>query len=76
MILNVCHGNMDEVEQGISDLEDKLTENNQAEKKMETKAKEHDTRITEISDSLKRNNIRTIRGPRRGRERERDRRVM
>ena len=35
---------------------DKLMENNEAEKKRETKAKEYDIRIREISVSLKRNN--------------------
>ena len=49
---------MDEAEQRISDIEDKFIENNEAEKKREVKAKEHDLRIREISDSLKRNNIR------------------
>ena len=33
---------MEEAEHQISDIEDKLIENNEAEKKMETKAKEHD----------------------------------
>ena len=42
---------MDEAEQRISDIEDKLMENNGAEDK-ETKAKEHDLRIRELSDSL------------------------
>ena len=51
---------MDEAEQRISDLEDEFMENNEAEKKRETKAKEHDLKIREISDSLKRNNIRII----------------
>ena len=51
---------MDEAEQRIGDIEDKLIENNEAEKKREIKAKEHDLRIREISDSLKRNNIRII----------------
>ena len=46
---------MDEAEQRISDIEDKLMENNEAEKKREIKAKEHNLRIREISDSLKRN---------------------
>ena len=45
---------MDKVEQRISDIEDKLIENNEAEKKREIKAKEHNLRIREISDSLKR----------------------
>ena len=51
---------MDEAEQRITDIEDTLRENNEAEKKRETKAKEHDLRIREISDSLKRNNMRII----------------
>ena len=46
---------MDEAEQRLSDTEDKLIENNEAEKKREIKAKEHDLRIREISDLLKRN---------------------
>ena len=51
---------MDEAEQRISDIEDKLRRNNEAEKKRETKAKEHEINIRELSDSLKRNNIRII----------------
>ena len=51
---------MDEAEQRISDIKDKIMENNEAEKKRETKAKEYDLRIREISDTLKRNNIRII----------------
>ena len=38
-------------------------ENNEAGKKRETKAKEHDTRVRKLSDLLKRNNIRIIRVP-------------
>ena len=38
-------------------------ENKEAEKKRQTKAKEHDLRIREINDSLKRNNIRIIGAP-------------
>ena len=45
---------MQEAEQQISNTEDKLMENNEAEKKRETKAKEHDFRIRDASDSLKR----------------------
>ena len=51
---------MDEAEQQMSNIQDKLMENNEAEKKREMKAKEHDLRIREISDSLKRNNIRIL----------------
>ena len=43
-------------------------ENNEAGKKGETKAKEHNLRIREISDLLKRNNIRIIRVPEMKRE--------
>ena len=63
---------MDEAEQRVSNIEDKLIENNEAEKKREIKAKEHDLRIREISDSLKRNNIMS---QKRTRERDRGRRV-
>ena len=49
-----------EAEDRISNIEDKLIENNEAEKKREIKAKDHDLRIREISDSLKGNNIRII----------------
>ena len=41
---------MDEAEQNISDIEDKLMENKEAEKKREIKAKGHDLRIREISN--------------------------
>ena len=51
---------MEEAEQRINNIEDKLIENNEEEKKREIKSKEHDLRIREISDSLKRNNIRII----------------
>ena len=47
-------------EQWISDLEDKSMENNESEKKGETKAKDHTTRLWELSDLLKRNNIQII----------------
>ena len=50
-------GRMYEAEQRISNIEEKLIENNKAEKKREIQAKEHDLRIREISDSVKRNNI-------------------
>ena len=36
---------MDEAEQQIINIEDKIMENNEAEKKRETKAKDHDIRI-------------------------------
>ena len=57
-MMDAAAARMDEAEQRLSDIEDKLIENNEAEKTREIKAKEHDLRIREISDSLKRNNIR------------------
>ena len=47
----------DDAEQQISDIEDKIMENSEAEEKREIKAKEHDIRLRELSDLLKRNNI-------------------
>ncbi|KAF0878489.1 LORF1 protein, partial [Crocuta crocuta] len=54
---------IDETEQQISDIEDKIMENNDAEKKRKTKAKEHNTRIRELSDLLKRSNIQITEAP-------------
>ena len=51
---------MDKAEQQISDIEVKLMKNNEADKKKETKAKGHEIKIIELSDSLKRNSIRII----------------
>ena len=39
---------MDEAQQQSSDLEDKIMENNEAEKKRETKAKDHNTRLSDL----------------------------
>ena len=73
-----CHGGKDGWgrTERISDIEDKHMENNEAEKKREVKAKEHDLRMTEISDSLRKEQHQNLRGPRRGRERNRGKRVM
>ena len=57
--MHAAAARMDKAEQRISDIEDKLIENNEAEKKREIKAK-HDLRIREISDLLQRNNLRII----------------
>ena len=48
---------MDETEQQISEIKEEIMENNKAEKKKETKGKDHDTRLRVLSDLLKRNNI-------------------
>ena len=52
---------MDEAEQWINDIKDKLKEDNEAEKKR-GKLRQNNTiiRIREFSDSLKRNNIQSI----------------
>ena len=50
-------------------------EKNEAEKERKTKAKEHDRRLRELSDSLKRNNIQIIGVPENG-ERKKGRRFM
>ena len=73
--MDAAAARMDEAEQRISNIEDKLIENNKAEKKREIKAKEHDLRIREISDSLKRNNIRIIGVPEKEERQKRGRRV-
>ena len=58
--MDAAAARMDEAEHRISNIEDKLIENNEAEKKREIKANEHNLRIGETSDSLKRKNIRII----------------
>ena len=59
-LMDAVVARMDEAQQRISDVEDKLMENDEAENKREIKSKAHDFRIREISDSLKRDNIRII----------------
>ena len=48
---------LDEVEELIIDIEDKIMENNEAEKKRERKVLDDEGRIREFSDFLKCNNI-------------------
>ena len=48
---------MDETEQQISEIKEEIMENNKAEKKKETKGKDHDMRLRVLSALLKRNNI-------------------
>ena len=43
---------MDETEEQISDIEDKITEKNEAEKKWERKVMGQECRLKELSDSL------------------------
>ena len=48
---------MDEVEEQISDIVDKIMGNNEVEQKRQRKVLDHDSRLRELSDSLKHNNI-------------------
>ena len=73
--MDATEARMDKAEQEISDREDKLMENTEAEKKRETKAKEHNLRIREISDSLKRTTSESWGSQKRKREK-RGRRVL
>ena len=66
---------MDEAEQRINDIGTNLWRMMKQKKKGEAKAKEYNLRIKEISDSLKRSNIRIIGVPE-DKERKRGRRVM
>ena len=58
---------MDEAEEQISNVEDKIMENDEAEKKRERKLLDHECRLRELGNSLKYNNIYII-SPRRKRE--------
>ena len=51
---------MNKSEEQISDIEDKIMENNEAEKKMEIKLLDHEGRLRELSDYIKLNNIHII----------------
>jgi len=51
---------MDELEEQFSDTEDKIMENNETEKKRETKVMDHKGRLRELSNLLKQNNIHII----------------
>ena len=46
---------MDEVEEQISDIVDKIMGNNEVEQKRQRKVLDHDSRLRELSDSLKHN---------------------
>lgn len=54
---------MEEAEEQISDIEDEIMENNEAEEKRERKILDHKCRLKELSDSIKHNNIQIIKVP-------------
>ena len=54
---------IEEAEERIGELEDKIMEKGEAEKKRDKKIHEYEGRIRELSDAIKQNNIRIIRIP-------------
>ena len=48
---------LEEAEEWISDLEDKIMENNEVKQKRETSMMEHKNRLRELNDSIKHSNI-------------------
>ena len=61
--LVVMSTRMEEAEEWISDIEDKIMENNEAEKKKERKILDHECRLRKLSNSLKHNKIHIIEVP-------------
>ena len=59
---------MEEVEEQVSDVEDKIMENNEAKKKSEEKILHHKCRLRELSDAIKHMNIHVIWVPEEDRE--------
>ena len=51
---------INEAEERISDIEDRMMENKEAEKKRDKQLVDHEGRIREINDTIRRNNIRII----------------
>ena len=51
---------MNEAEERVSDIEDKMMENKEAEKERERKLLDHEGRFRELSDSIRGNNIHII----------------
>ena len=51
---------INEAEERISDIEDQMTENKEAEQKRDKQLEDHLGRIREISDIIRQNNIRII----------------
>ena len=57
-----------EVEEGISDLEDKIMENNEGEYKRERRRMKHKKRLWGLSNAIKYNNMCIIRVPQQDKE--------
>ena len=58
--LDAVTARMEEGEERIGEIGDKIMENNEAEKKMERKLLDHKGRIKDLSDSIKQNNVHII----------------
>ena len=54
---------IEEAEERIAELEDKIVENEEAEKKRDKKIQEYEVRIRELSDATKRNDIHILEIP-------------
>ena len=59
-LLDTVTARTKEAEEKIGDIEDKIMENNEAEKKRERKLLYHEGRLREISNSIKQNSIHII----------------
>ena len=59
---------INEAEERISDIEDQMTENKEAEQKRDKELLDHEGRIREISDTIRQKNIRIIGIPEEERE--------
>ena len=58
--MEVTTAQIEEAEERIGELKDKIMEKEEAEKKRDKKIQEYEGKIRELSDTLKRNNIRII----------------
>ena len=58
--MEVATGRTEEAEERISELEDKIMEKGEAEKKIKNKIQEYKGRIRELGDAIKCNNIHII----------------
>ena len=58
--LDTVTARVEEEGERIGEIEDKIMENDEAENKRERKLLDHERRIGELSESMKRNNIRII----------------
>ena len=54
---------LEEAEEQIIDIDDRIMENNEAEQRRERRIMEHENRLRKLSDSVKHNNIHIVRVP-------------